>query len=178
MSKLSIIILKKIQLESSQIFNCLVSNSQFSNSQIFGATDHPEKMQTTEPPAAHQKGEPVNLKHYDCSEVLDLSQKPNTTSDKTTLSSLPAGEDDANNDDTIIYEIPDEQVDVQQPEEHDPDNESTDVRRGKYSPMYLFESIQLEIVASIPEDRDGQKYYILVTDDQSWHKVTRDRRNL
>ena len=135
-------------------------------------------MQTAEPPAAHQKGEPVNLKHYDCSEVLDLSQKPKTTSDKTTSSTLPAGEDGGNNDDTIIYEIPDEQdVEVQQPEEHDPDNESTDVRRGKYFPMYLFDNTQPEIVTSIPEGIDGQKYYTLETDDQSSHEVTRDRGN-
>ena len=66
---------------------------------------------------------------------------------------------------------------VQQPEEHDPDNESTDVGRGKYFPMYLFENIQPEIVKSIPEDIDGQKYYILETGDQSWHEVTGDRRN-
>ena len=127
-----------------------------------------KKLQTTEPPAAHQKGEPVNLKHYDCSEVLDLSQKPKTTSDKTNSSSLPAREDGGNNDDTIIYEIPDEQdveVEVQQPEEHDPDNESTDVGRGRYFPMYLFDNIQPEIVTTIPEDIDGQKYYILETDD-------------
>ena len=137
-------------------------------------------MQTTEPTAAHQKGEPVNLKHYDCSEVLDLSQKPKTTSDKTTSSILPAGEDDGNNDDTITYEIPGEQgveVEVQQTEEHDPDNESTDVGRDKYFPMYLFDNIQPEIVTGIQEDIDGQTYYILETDDQSWHEVTRDRRN-
>ena len=137
-------------------------------------------MQTTEPPAAHQKGEPVNLKHYDCSEVLDLSQKTKTTSDKTTSSTLPAGEDGGNNDDTIIYEILDEQDvenEVQQPKEHDPDNESTDVGRGKYFPLYLFDNIQLEIVTSIPEDIDDQKYYIWETDDQSWHEITRDRGN-
>ena len=43
--------------------------------------------------------------------------------------------------------------------------------------MYLFDNIQPEIVTSIPGDIDGQKYYILETDDQGWHEVTRDSRN-
>ena len=71
---------ENIQLESAQIFNCPVSNSQVSNKQIFGPRDDHENIHSTEPPAAHQRGQPVNLKHYDSSEVLDLSQKPKTTS--------------------------------------------------------------------------------------------------
>ena len=43
--------------------------------------------------------------------------------------------------------------------------------------MYFFDNIQPEIVTSIPEDIDGHEYYIVETDDHSWHEVTRDRRN-
>ena len=114
---------------------------------MFGPRDDHENIQSTEPPAAHQKGQPVNVKHYDSSEVLDLIQKP-----KTTSSTVSAAENTGNPDGTIIYEIPDEQdveVEVQQQEEHQQDHESTEVGRGKYFPMYFFDNIQPEISQKI-----------------------------
>ena len=37
--------------------------------------------------------------------------------------------------------------------------------------------MQPEIVTTIPEDIDRIKYYILQTDGNSWHEVTRDKRH-
>ena len=164
-----------------QIFNSPVSNSHISNKQIFGPTDHKQKLgprhnkqifgptdheniQSTQPPPAHQKGQPLDLTNYnyDSSKVLNLTQKRATTS---STQSVPFPVE--RNDDTMIYEIPDEQ-DIQVHNQQEPQHEeSTDIARGKYFPMYLFDNMQPEIVTTIPEDIDGTRYYILETDDNS-----------
>ena len=38
--------------------------------------------------------------------------------------------------------------------------------------MYLFDNRQPKIVTTIQEDIDDKKYYILETDDNSWHDIT------
>ena len=127
------------------------------NKQIFGPRFH-ENILSPQPSPAYQKGQPLDLTNYDydSSEVLDLTQKTATTS---TTQSTPVPVE-TNHDDTIIYEIPDEQ-EVQVQNQHEPQHEeSIDIRRGKYFPLYLFDNMQPEIVITIPEDIDGTKYYI------------------
>ena len=59
---------------------------------------------------------------------------------------------ETNHDDTIIYEIPDEQ-EVQVQNQQEPQHEeSTDIGGWKYFPMYLLDNLQPEIVTTIPED--------------------------
>ena len=78
-----------------------MSNAEVTNQQVFG--DKPvQESQTTQPPPAHQKGKPVDLKMYDSSEVLDLTMKGGNSRGATTPSSTVTTEEAENLDDTII----------------------------------------------------------------------------
>ena len=78
-----------------------MSNAEVTNQQVFG--DKPvQESQTTQPPPAHQKGKPVELKMYDSSEVLDLTMKGGNSKSATTTSSPVAIEEAENLDDMII----------------------------------------------------------------------------
>ena len=147
---------ENIELKNKQIFNCPVSNAEVTTQQVFG--DKPvQESQTTEPPPAHQKGNPVDLKMYDSSDVLDLTMKGGNSRSATTSSSPVTTEEAENLDDTIIYQgtNEDEQPEIIEIPEHD---EFTSVGRGRYFLTSFFDDMEPEVVTKVPEDMDGKSF--------------------
>ena len=130
---------ENIELKNEQIFNCPVSNAEVTNQQVFG--DEPvQESQTTQPPTAHQKGQPVDLKMYDSSEVLDLTMKGGNSRSATTSGSPVTTEEAENLDDTIICQgtNKDEQPGVIEIPEQD---EFTSVCRRRYFPTWFLDDM-------------------------------------
>ena len=121
-----------------------MSNAEVTNQQVF--VDKPvQESQTTQPPPAHQKGKPVDLKMYDSSEVLDLTVKGGNSRSATTSSSpVRTEEEEENLDDTIIYQgtNEDEQSEVIEIPEQD---DFTSVGRGRYFPTWFFDDMDLKL---------------------------------
>ena len=146
-----------------------MSKAEVTNQHAFG--DKPvQESQTTQPPPAHQKGKTVDVKMYDSSEVLDLTMKGGDSRSATTSSSPVTIEETENLDDTIIYQgtNEDEQPDVIEIPEHD---EFTSVGRGRYFPTWFFDDMESEVVTKVPEDMDGQRFYMLKTSANKWHDL-------
>ena len=152
-----------------------MSNAEVTNQQVFG--DKPvQESQITQPPPAHQKGKPVDLKMYDSSEVLDLTMKGDNSRSATTSSSPVTTEEAETLDDTIIYQGTNE---GEQPEviEIPEQDDFTSVGRGRYFPTWFFDDMEPEVVTKVPEDVDGKKFYMVKTSVDRWHDATRDQHN-